>query len=262
MKTSCEYKSKLVRLLSIYFLMLSTQLFACQLSSVWEPFPPYQYMDEQGVLTGLDIDLLRAVAMQANCKINFQKTPWKRGLALIQKGEIDVAGGASKTKERSQYAHYSDPYRFETMSVYIRNSEYLKQPFSNLEELALSSIHLGIVIGYSYGAEFFKLRQKKAFKGRITEVLTDSQNIHKLSIGRVDAILVEQFVGKKLMAQGINSKDIKTHPLKIETGGIYFLFSKKSVSKKQVAKFNLALKHIKDSGKYHSISNHYLNSKY
>jgi len=262
MKSSRVHRSLLARLLSIYFLMLSTPLLACQLSSVWEPFPPYQYLDEQGILTGLDIDLLRAVATQANCKIHFQKTPWKRGLALIQKGEIDVAGGASKTKERSQYSHYSEPYRFETMSVYIRNNERMNRPFSNLTELALSSIHLGIVIGYSYGDEFLKLRQENAFKGKITEVLTDSQNIHKLSIGRVDAILVEQFVGKKLIKQGVNNKGIKIHPLKIETGGIYFLFSKKSVSQKQVNKFNTALQHIKDSGKYHSISSHYLNSEY
>ena len=262
MKNACEHRSKLTRLLGIYFLLLSTPLFACQLSSVWEPFPPYQYLDEQGILTGLDIDLLRAVASQANCKINFKKTPWKRGLALIQKGEIDVAGGASKTKERSQYSHYSDPYRFETMSVYIRNSEPMKHTFSNLAELALSSIHLGTVIGYSYGDEFLKLRQENAFKGKVTEVLTDSQNIHKLSIGRVDAILVEQFVGRKLIKKSANNKGIKIHPLKIKTGGIYFLFSKKSVSQKQVKKFNTALQHIKDSGKYHSISSHYLNSEY
>jgi polar amino acid transport system substrate-binding protein len=232
---------------------------ACQLRSVWEPYPPYQYLNEKDQLRGLDIELLEAVAKAANCHVTFQALPWKRGLALLSKGLIDVGSGASKTKERSEYAHFSDPYRIEAMSVYVQREPFRPIQFNNLNQLASSSAHVGIVIGYSYGDEFNKLRAANAFKGKVSEVLSDSLNIHKLLASRIDVILIEQFGGTQLIEQiPKNHKLIKRHPLKVKTGDIYFLFSKVTISKAKLKQFNQALEHIKESGQYQSIVDKYI----
>ncbi len=259
MKTLHKTQKILTILFSILSLLISTYTQGCQLRSIWEPYPPYQYMDESGQIRGLDIELLKAVAAAAKCHVSFQHLPWKRGLALLSKGLIDVGSGASKTKKRSKYAYFSVPYRDEAMSIYIQREPNKPLQFTNLTQLANSSANIGIVIGYTYGNEFSKLRTAKAFKGRLSEVLSDSINIHKLAANRIDAILIEQFGGAQLIDQvaEVNAR-IQRHPLKIVTGEIHFLFSKKSVSKKQLGQFNQALQDIKESGQYQEILKRYL----
>ncbi len=145
------------------------------------------------------------------------------------------------------------------MAVYIRAKDINKWTFTTLPELAQSGANIGITLGYSYGNEFDKLRLENAFKGEVTEVISDVQNIHKLSIDREDAILVEQFVGPQLIKTlSDTSQKVIPHPLKIQTGSIHFMFSKKSVSLEKVEAFNQALERIRANGEYQRILNKYL----
>lgn len=256
-------KSGSLALLMLFWLLplcVGATPLTCQLRSVWEPYPPYQYKDENGKIRGLDIELLQAVAAAANCEVSFQHLPWKRALALLSKGLLDVGSGASKTLERSQYAHFSPSYRDEAMSIYVQRNPDQSFEFNSLAQLANSNAQVGIVIGYSYGSEFTQLRERRAFKGNVSEVLSDSLNISKLMAGRVNAILIEQFGGAQLIDQVHEIHlQLKRHPLRVKTGDIYFLFSKKSISKERLAQFNQALKQIKSSGQYKEILNSYLN---
>ncbi len=255
-------KCYLTRLALLTIFMQVTQtVLACELSSVWETFKPYQYLDNHGKLTGLDIDLLNKVASVAGCKIKFYSVPWKRGLALLKEGKVDIVSGASKTPERSLYANASSPYRYETMSIFIRQQDAVKWAFKSLNELATSSAQLGIVLGYSYGDEFERLRSKKAFGDNLFEVLNDNQNIQKLSIGRVDAILIEPIVGNGLVKKLAKaSPNIMALPLRIKTGGIHFLFSKKTVKQDLIKKFNDAILLLKEAGLDKKITDKYLGS--
>jgi len=255
-----RFKALLLLNLVLFCTLATLKAHACQLRSVWEPYPPYQYLDDKGQIRGLDIELLEAVANAANCRIIFQHLPWKRGLALLSKGLIDVGSGASKTKARSEYAHFSVPYRDEAMSIYVQRKPFRPIQFNTLNQLANSPAHVGVVIGYSYGDKFSKLRSTQAFKGKVSEVLSDSLNIQKLMAGRIDVILIEQFGGAQLIDQvPSHHKSIKRHPLKVKTGDIHFLFSKASVSETRLKHFNDALQTIKNNGQYQKIMESYLN---
>ena len=54
-------------------------------TSGWEPWEPYQY--QQGdQITGLDIDLVRAVVTNMGCEIAFKEMRWTRLLSEVEKG--------------------------------------------------------------------------------------------------------------------------------------------------------------------------------
>ena len=43
----------------------------------WENWPPYQYQTNN-TLTGLDIELIKAIVEHMGYKISFKERPWKR----------------------------------------------------------------------------------------------------------------------------------------------------------------------------------------
>jgi ABC-type amino acid transport substrate-binding protein len=43
----------------------------CTLRVGWEPYAPYTYPDSAGEVTGADIDLVRAVAAEIGCTVEF-----------------------------------------------------------------------------------------------------------------------------------------------------------------------------------------------
>ncbi len=226
---------------------------ACLLKTVWEPFEPYQYLAENGTVTGLDIDLLNAVAREAGCYLQIEHVPWKRAQAMLGVGALDVASGASKTADRESFARFSEPYRSERIAVYLRRADVDKFQFTSLAELAASVARVGVVHGYTYGDEFVALNKRKAFRGGLSSVLSDNNNFKRLLSRHVDVVLIEPFVARKLIADLPDPSAVKHHGLMIETGSIYFMFSKKSVKADMVERFNHALSRIKQSGEYERI---------
>ena len=232
---------------------------SCGMKSVWEPFEPYQLMGENGQVSGLDIDLLNAVAKEAGCQLVFDHIPWKRAQSMIGIGSLDVASGASKTSDREKFARFSTPYRSEKIAIYLRQEDLTKFRFTTLTDLAATSARVGMVHGYTYGDEFIGLQKQKAFRGGLHSVLSDEHNFKRLANRHVDVILIEPFVAKSLIASRSDVERFVRHETMIDTGQIYFMFSKKSVKTKRVDQFNQALERIKKSGEYQNILNKYFN---
>lgn len=231
---------------------------SCVLRSVWEPFEPYQFENAYKDISGLDIDLLKAVATEAGCTLKLRQLPWKRALQLIKEGHIDVASGASQTAEREQFARFSVPYRRETMLLYTLAKRSQTMNIKSLQALSESVYSIGVTLGYTYGNEFDEMRKQGAFVGRLSEMTSDKQNLRRLSLGRVDLVLVEQFVGHQIVQNESLGDTLKPLPLLIPTGSIHFIFSKKSVSQERVQAFDEALKRIINNGTYNAILKHYL----
>lgn len=90
----------------------------------WEDWPPYQYKDKGGKITGLDNDIVLLVGKEAGCEIKLKSIPWKTTLKHIKAGKIHIALGASKTAEREVYANFSPIYRPEVMDLFVTILQY------------------------------------------------------------------------------------------------------------------------------------------
>ncbi len=243
----------------IFTLTLTVTLYSeCRITAGWEPYEPYQFKKRRDNFTGLDLDILKAAFNEAGCKIEFVEMPWKRMLLSVEDGNINVVMGASRLPEREKYAVFSQPYRDESFSIFMRKNGKHTYKIQRLEDLIRYNIKLGIVRGYFYGKKFDEAMTNPGFKELVEEAKDDETNIKKLEGERVDALLIDPYVGiARMKKTGFLNKIYKT-PLTLTTEPIHAMFSKKSVSAETVKSFNEGLNKIKKNGKMNQIFKKYL----
>jgi polar amino acid transport system substrate-binding protein len=76
-------------------------------------FPPFNYLDEDGVLTGFNVDIARAICLELNAACDIQVRPWGEMFALLRKGEADavIASHAVSTSALRQ-VDFTEPYYY------------------------------------------------------------------------------------------------------------------------------------------------------
>lgn len=246
-------------LTGLLFSLFTTIAMACPLTATWESWQPYQYKDASANVTGLDNDLLMAIANEVGCAVSLKEMPWKRTLQSLENGSIHLTSAGSYTDERNKFAYFSEPYRDETVVAFVQKKRLGDFNFTDLSGLASSGISIGISRGYHYGEEFESLRKLGKIKGDVSEVAKDELNIKKLAAGRVDAIFMDRYVGADLIkSMGLADK-LVAHPAEITSADVYFMFSRKSTNEGIVNQFNEGLKAIKANGKYQAIIDKYIN---
>ena len=232
----------------------------------WYLWDPYQYAirnDGAGeTLTGLDIELVKAITTAAKYKVIYEPVSWKQHQEDLKSGKRDFAAGATYTPERAEYVHFSAPYRFEENSLFVHRNEEFKLQFKTIPEfLAQAKQHqfrLGIIEGYIYADpainNWLKDPQNQSL---IVKANNDLENINALLEGKIDGFLADRIVGATLIWRTNNGPHINEIRLGIKTP-IHFMFSKKTISLKQVEVFNDAIQKVKDSSTYNQIISWYL----
>lgn len=248
-------------LLVLWLLLAATPVAAeCTLKVGWETWIPYSYEDAEGRVTGLDIDLLRAMAKQAGCELSFFEVPWGRLLEELRHGNlVQMAKGASYTSERASYAWFSDPYRTEVMELFMPREDLNQYTFTAFEDMIDAGFRLGVGRDHYYGEAFAQAMKNPSFQRLTQEVTTDIQNIKKLEIGRIDGFLSDRYVAAHLLRERGPTGWVQAHPMYVNSNGVHLMFSKQAVQPETVARFNAALEGLKESGEYDRILAAYLN---
>lgn len=228
------------------------------LSVGWEPWEPYMYLDTEGHLTGLDIDIIRAVAQQTGCQLHFFRLPFKRHLAELEGGRIDLATSVQKIEERGQFAYYSVPYRHATMNLIVRKGEAKRFPYTSFHELAQSQIRVGLVLGYFYGPDVQAYLDHPTRALQLEAVISDETNLKKLLAGRVDAILADPLVIHTLAKEQGLVEFIEVHSLSVFSAEFFIIGSKASLPIAWMQDMDQALMTLKASGVIDELEARYL----
>lgn len=95
-------------------------------------YPPYIYSDENGVPTGIDVDILTEACRRIGYKPEFKTIDWEKKERLLSSGEIDcVMGCFSMTGREDQY-RWAGPYMKSRQVVAVLPSSEIQ----SLEDLA------------------------------------------------------------------------------------------------------------------------------
>ncbi len=74
-------------------------------------YPPFEFVDDAGNITGFDIDLMNAIADAAGFEVEFVNTRWDGIFVALASGEFDaVISAATITPERQETVDFSDSY--------------------------------------------------------------------------------------------------------------------------------------------------------
>lgn len=239
-----RYKSPMIKsetfIASLFFSLLFTvSTYACErvLSVGVAQWPPYQFVDQNNEVTGSDIDLIKQWSKNISCEIHFIARPWQRLLEEMAKGNVDIMVSASKAKNRQDYATFSAPYRKEYTNLFVLKDKIAKLPITSLSSLKDTPFILGVVRGVYYGKEFEALNNDEKFKSNLRS--SQDISIELLLNERYDGYLLETKVGHALIDKLKQQDVIVEHPaIKIETGPIHLMFSKKNVPDHLVDQYN------------------------
>ncbi len=244
----------LISLVIFYGCSLYTCAKSETLSVGWELWYPYQYHNNQQQLVGLDFDIFNAIIKQAKLNVNYTELPWKRHLQYLKTGKMDVAMGASYTKEREQYAYFTQAYRTESVRLFVKKGNANNIKLDSLAQLSTSDYMLGVEGGYYYGEDYQQLIKSAEFRAHITEVLDVEQNVDLLMKGFIDGFLVDPITLTAFVEKYKLQGEFELHPLAIYQDDIFIMLSKLSLDKNMLDKFNQAIDILKANGTIDKIS--------
>lgn len=141
-------------------------------------YPPFTYHDDNGELTGLDIELGKAVAEKLGVEAEFQEAAWDSLLIGIDTERFDtVINSVSITDERSEKYDFSDPYYYEARRVVVRADDDSIQSEEDLngKKIATNTTNAFIPWYEDKGAE-------------VVGIDTSGEAIDLLLSGRVDFV--------------------------------------------------------------------------
>jgi polar amino acid transport system substrate-binding protein len=161
--------------------------------------------------------------------------------------------GASKTEAREQFALFSDPYRMEEFSLYIRNGDDERAGYETMTEFIQNGSRIGIVEDYFYGPDVSILLDDAETSKHFVNAIMGELNVARLLDEDIDGYLEDSFVGSSLLRRKALSKFIVAHGITIQTGNAYVMFSKKNVTLEQLSDFNTELSKVKNSKIYQDI---------
>ena len=152
------------------------------------PMDGYNVTEEDGTLTGMDVDYLNELCNYANWEIEYVKCDsWDEALSLLSAHKVDLVGSAQYSVERAeiyQYANLSSGYTFGVI-VTSSDSSLAYEDFA-----AMKDITFGIVKTYVRRGEFLQyLKDNGVDNPRIQEYTSTAELQEALAQGKVDAIV-------------------------------------------------------------------------
>lgn len=93
-------------------------------------YAPMEYMDADGNIVGIDIDIVEAIAEAAGFEVEFKNIGWEPLFPAVDNEEVDFAvSSITITEEREESFDFTDPY-------YVANQLILVPEDSDIESFA------------------------------------------------------------------------------------------------------------------------------
>ncbi len=222
----------------------------CTLRMGFDVWEPYQFVDVNNQVRGLDIELISSVTEAMGCDVEFVQGTWVSLLADLAEGNVDLLLGASKTQDRENFAYFSEPYRTEEFVLYVRTDEPKFANFETIEDFVSNGSKIGVVSEYYYGENISNMLDDNDTSQQFVFGIMGEMNVARLLDMDIDAYLEDSYVGASIIRRKALASLIEPHDIRIMTGDIYVMFSQASVPEEQVNLFNQALADYKVTTTY------------
>ncbi|MGL5391017.1 MAG: transporter substrate-binding domain-containing protein, partial [Shewanella sp.] len=120
---------------------------------------PYQYVDNDGVPSGLLVDLWKEWGRQSRTELVFVPQHWTDSLVKLGEGKAQVHLGMAQTPERQQHFDFALPIAEVGTYLYLHQSLQGKKSIPDL-----LPYQIGIVAGSSHESDLLRIEPKLVFK--------------------------------------------------------------------------------------------------
>jgi len=144
-------------------------------------FPPFNFYDEEGVLTGFNVDLARAICLELTAACDIKVRPWDELLPGLRRGEADaVIAGHTITPKALVEFEFTDRYFHTPGRFAVKKGDARTE----LTPESLDGVKLGVAKGTAHEAylrTFFRDSSIQPFDS--VELARDA-----LMLGKVEAL--------------------------------------------------------------------------
>lgn len=161
-------------------------------------YPPFSFQDENGKLTGFEVEFAQALAAHLGVKANLKPTKWDGMLASLDSGRIDVAiNQVTISPERKKKYDFSTPYTVSGVQALTKkeNAASISKP----EDLS------GKKVGVGLGSNYEQWLRENVKDVDIRTYDDDPTKYQDLRVGRIDAILVDRLAALDLVKKTGNT---------------------------------------------------------
>lgn len=112
-------------------------------------YPPFNYLDEEGELTGFNVDLMRAICDELSVECSIRTVSWNRLLPSLKEGEADAVIASIRVSEKTlRQADFTDSY-YHTPA---RFAALKSNPVKAITPETLSNKRIGVIGGTAHQA--------------------------------------------------------------------------------------------------------------
>lgn len=247
------------RLLLIALLLgLAPPLSACEKSLRWSEDPPYSMRLPDGRIGGLDVELAQELLRRVGCRARLVEMPFARALLELEAGRLDLLPGTFPRPERRVYAHFSQPLLLGRNLLFLRQEALGTLPAgAGLRQLVQQGLRLGVQKGVVYSPEYAELMRDPALSARLYVVPQQPSLWRMLNLGRIDAVIADEFTARHQLAQLGLRERIAASALVVSAEPSAHALSKRSNALDFLNRYDAALRSMVADGSYQALLQRY-----
>ena len=205
-------------------LVLSVLLAGCNTSNKLKvgtsaDYPPYEYVDETGKMTGFDVELMNEIGKRMGVDLEWVDMPFDSLIAAVQEGKIDLSIACfNYSAERDLEVDFSDAY-YTSEDAFIAGAGF-SGTFAKPEDAA----------NYIVGVQSGTVQDDWLTSNLVDAGLMDADNLKRyervdqaaldLNAGRIDILMADYVPAKAILKQYtgfqvLYNGELSTGPLNI-----------------------------------------------
>ncbi len=154
------------------------------------PFAPFNFVDEQGMAQGLNVDLLREISKNEDWLIRFVPGSWAEGLQRLQNQEIDLMLSVAYSDERNKILDFTYESVAELWGqVFVRPDNHSQ----NISDLAGKRV--GVMSKDISGSNFMQTAAQMNIQCTIVEYASHGDVFRAVEQKEIDAGVAPQHFG-------------------------------------------------------------------
>ncbi len=152
-----------------------------------DSYPPMEFRDEKNNLVGFDIDLGNEIGKKLGVKVEYMPTDWNGIILALKSGKFDVIlSSLSMTEERKKEIDFAGPYLEGGQIIAVKKSN---------NDIKSSADLKGKTVGCQLGSTGEQAANKVEGIKELKKYDKGTEAFHDLSIGRVEAVIMDGQVG-------------------------------------------------------------------
>ena len=142
-------------------------------------FPPYEYVDSDGIYKGFNVDMLRAISIVTGIEFEFLPMKWEDAYNSIDRGQADIIQGMKESQKRKSKFLFSDSILMNSQSIFVLDNNMNIKNKKDLDSKVIALLKEDIIYQEISGIDNVKIIQYDSLEEALQDLLDD----------RVDALI-------------------------------------------------------------------------